>query len=803
MSSSQRTPVAEWIARGIRFLLNYPVVMTMLLCFAIPLILYGAKNSWLHLENRVEEWLPAGFEETVLFRQFADVFGSDELLIVTWEGCSLDSPELVEFQRRMLEPHPVIDGHREILFQKVISGKDIYEVLSNPEFRLSDEQIKQRLEGYLLSKDRQHTSLIAKISPAGRTYRQDAVQCVWDIADSMPTIRDKMHVGGATMDSVSIDKISQTNLIEMNLLSYAIGIFISYLCFKNFRVTMVVFLMSLLNQQICMAMIYYSGIPFSSILMLCANLTFVLSMSAGIHLVHYYHAAIRHLPPRQAINHAVSTAIGPTFISIATTVVGLLSFMNSQMIPIKKFGMISSISLGLAILMLMIYIPLHFVLFPVRQWHKDDSASDGELDDEEGWLSRTIVRLFYYPVKRFSVPIIIVSLILGVVFGAGAMHLQTNIGLYSMLRKNTRPIQDYTWIEENFGPLIPVEVMIAYPQEENGEIFSRLKAVDTLVGELKTALPETDIISLLNFIPDVPTGSSLRDVSSRKTYIRQLGENRAAMEESGFFVEKDGKQYWRITIRTFAMRKPNYGPLLTKIQQVIQETLDKQAETAGEAAAVAEASPTFIVTGSVPLFFRAQQQLLSDLKVSFATAFIIIGLILIVLYRSIRCGLYAVFPSLLPVLLVFGIVGWLGVRVEIGTMLTGSAALAIAVDNTVHFIAWFRIAHRQGMNRQDSVLLAYQKCGVAMAQTAAVCSFGLITYIISPFIPILYFSFFMFTLLMTSLLCDLTVMPAILLRRAGDLYLRGIPVVGKKASYFGESPPPAAAGESESSTEEA
>ena len=184
--------------------------------------------------------------------------------------------------------------------------------------------------------------------------------------------------------------------------------------------------------------------------------------------------------------------------------------------------------------------------------------------------------------------------------------------------------------------------------------------------------------------------------------------------------------------------------------------------------------PEFIVTGGVPVVYKAQNQLLDDLKVSFLTAFLIIGLILVCLFRSLRCGTLAVYPSLLPVIFVFGIVGWIGLRVEMGTMLTGSAALGIAVDNTVHFITWYRIGHQRGMDRKEATRLAYRKCGSAMFQTSSVCSLGLVTYMISPFIPTIYFSFFMCALLFSALFSDLTVLPAILLSSWGKIFLRSV-----------------------------
>ncbi|MDO4550900.1 MAG: MMPL family transporter [Planctomycetia bacterium] len=752
----------------------------------------------------MEDWVPAGFEETKNLSEFQEIFGCDEIMFISWEGCTLDSPQLQEMKHRLLEPIRVRDGSSRILFQKILTGKDVYDILEN-EVGLERDEVLARLRGYLLSNDGQETALIALISEDGRIFRQEAVHSVSEIADSIPGLSaEKIKVGGSTTDSVSIDDISRLYIIEMNAVSYLIGIFISYLCFRNLRAALLVFFISFFNQQVCLALIYYMNIPFDSVLLLAANLTFVLSMSAGIHLVNYYREAIRSLPPQQAVYQALSTALVPTFISVVTTVAGLLSFVSSQLVPIGKFGWISSLALVISIFLLMIYVPLHFLVFPIYAWQGKDKKDGVKEADGDGlaesaaptWLGKKIEGLFFPLVNRYSYGVVFLAVVLAAVGIYGALHIKTNIGIHSMLRSDTRPIQNYKWIEENFGPLVPVEIMLDFPAGENMEIFDRLRVVNDLVKQLEEKVPDTGVISILNFLQDIPEGRSSGDAAKRRAYAGKLSRNQDMLNQSGFFVEKDGRQYWRITLRTYAMKKNDYGPLLDNIHEIVHSVLAEteagvqvkkgilaKSESEKEGVAVTEAaenvtasSPArFLVTGGVPLVFRAQEQLLTDLKISFMTAFFIIAFILMVLFRSVRCGIFAVFPSVLPCIIIFGLVGWLGVRVEIGTMLTGSAALGIAVDNAVHYITWFRIAHQRGLGRKDAVRMAFQKCGVAMFQTAAVCSFGLVSYVVSPFIPVIYFSYFMFALLMVALLSDLTVLPAILITRGGQAFLKNIP----------------------------
>ena len=926
--------------------------MIAILSLAIPFIIYGARHSWSHTENKVEDWIPKRFPETRQLVEFGRIFGANEILLVGWENCVLDSPQLKEFKEKLLSPQVASDGSEHIFFSDVITGQDVYKLLSQESLGLEDTEILERMKGFLISSDYSKTCLIALLSKEGALYRPEAINGLWTLAKSIGLDLKTFHAAGPSLDSVAIDSICRTHLIEMNVASYIIGIFISFLCFHSWRAAFTVFLVSFMNQQMCLALIYWLNIPFDSILMLSVNLTFVLSMSAGIHLTNYYRDAITRLEPQEAMFSALKTALVPTFISVITTIAGLLSFLSSQLVPIRKFGVVSSTSLAISVIIILIVLPIYYINFPINKW-KHVTKKESQWD-----LANILERMFYPWVSRAPYLVLATSVLIACVCLFGAARIRTSIGLHSMLRSYTQPIKDYTWVEDQFGPLIPVEVMFSWPQGDKEQIFDRLCFVRDVTQKLKTEMKDVGIISITNFIPEIPAYGA-RTAAARRLLNRKIDTAKEGFAQSGYFMEKDGKQYWRITVRTFAMRRIDYGPIIKQIKSIVEsqiqqscqqelpapsvetvpppvaatqdvfvsvsasgETPDdsqnsdapnteqqsaKPADNAAEKsaeesvpelpadeaplddvptlpddvpplpddvptlpddvptlpddiptlpddepvsdvpadvpaanleegdAAVQPAdadaaiqvddaaaipvdgdvipdivvdsdanpdlpptetneensaentestskktaplpltAPEYIVTGGVPVVYKAQNQLLDDLKVSFLTAFIIIGLILICLFRSVRCGVLAVYPSLLPVIFVFGIVGWIDLRVEMGTMLTGSAALGIAVDNTVHFITWYRIGHQRGMDRKEATRLAYRKCGSAMFQTSSVCSLGLVTYMVSPFIPTIYFSFFMCALLFSALFSDLTVLPAILLSAWGKIFLRSV-----------------------------
>ena len=167
---------------------------------------------------------------------------------------------------------------------------------------------------------------------------------------------------------------------------------------------------------------------------------------------------------------------------------------------------------------------------------------------------------------------------------------------------------------------------------------------------------------------------------------------------------------------------------------------------------------------------QAREQLLRDLIESFILAFALVGVTMIFLLRSILPGLLVMIPNVVPSLFVFGFMGWSGHAVEMGSMMTASVALGIAVDDTLHFITWFRRSLSRGHGRFRAVCYGYSKCGRAMVQTSLICGLGLFVFALSPFVPISTFSWLMVVLLLAALLGDLVILPALLLGPLGRIF---------------------------------
>ena len=159
--------------------------------------------------------------------------------------------------------------------------------------------------------------------------------------------------------------------------------------------------------------------------------------------------------------------------------------------------------------------------------------------------------------------------------------------------------------------------------------------------------------------------------------------------------------------------------------------------------------------------------MLEDLFNSFLLALVLVGIVMIIALRSVRSGLMAMIPNVFPTLLLFGGMGWIGRPVDIGSVMTASVALGIAVDGTFHFLKWFNHCLRMGKSQREAISVAYQHCGRALVQTTIICASGLLIFSFSEFLPVRQFSLMMMWLLIAALVGDLVLLPALLAGRLG------------------------------------
>jgi len=235
----------------------------------------------------------------------------------------------------------------------------------------------------------------------------------------------------------------------------------------------------------------------------------------------------------------------------------------------------------------------------------------------------------------------------------------------------------------------------------------------------------------------------------------------------------NGEELWRVCARVEALTDLDYAKFLPELAEVVEPVLARHRQNGVRGI-------EGVYTGMVPLIYQAQHELMNGLYESLALAFVLIAVVMVFVLRSPSAGMLAMIPNLFPVVMVFGALGWLRlvflrlgwepILVDVGSMMTASVALGVAVDDTIHYLTWYRRGLDQGLDRKAAVMMAYQRCATAMTQTTLIAGFGLAAFCFSTFTPTQRFGTLMLAILMAALIGDLIFLPALLTSPLGRFF---------------------------------
>jgi len=180
----------------------------------------------------------------------------------------------------------------------------------------------------------------------------------------------------------------------------------------------------------------------------------------------------------------------------------------------------------------------------------------------------------------------------------------------------------------------------------------------------------------------------------------------------------------------------------------------------------------------MPLVNAIQKTLLHDLFSSFLSACLVITAVMMVAQCSVPAGLVAMIPNVFPMVLLFGLLGWSRLPLDIGSVMTASIALGMAVDGTFHFLTFFHrgFAHATAgqstdpLARSAAVLAAFRHSAAALTESAIVCGLGILVFAGSSFAPSRRFAWMLSLLVAAALVGDLVVLPALLASPLGRFF---------------------------------
>ena len=737
------------------------IVLIVVAC-CVPVGIWAALCVLDRIDNNVSVWLPTTSPAVRDFQEFQRAFGGEDVIAVSWPGCDLNDKRLTRFTQSLAQAAVIRDGEPRPLFRKVVSGQEMIELLTGPPMNIDRDIALERLRGITLGDDLNSTCAIA--IPAGREAL-DSVAILDEIRRCAISIDGldphNVAVVGTPLFILHMNQETK-QLIWLAAMAASIGLLLAWWHLRTLRFVMSLFLSSLIVTGAGMIALYVAGTPMNALLILLPALWFILSVSASIHLINYFQDAARE-GESKPVERAVARGFAPTALATFTTAIGLATLTVSNLGPVRAFGLFGALGLVNGLVVLFVLLPSLIEHWPEARQSALPIRSNPR--SRESWLWDMLTEFL----NRRHRAVVFAFFAFMVFLAGGVLRTRVAADQLDYFRPDSALIQNFEWFEERIGPLIPIELTVRFPPGNRpAALIDRIHTIGDLAKQLAESDPEITTFSAASLVPKVPSRGELSALTfaekvragvERRIQTQHIEENKSELVDGGYLFGEGDSELWRITVRTTATSDAHYKQFVESVRATVSGILsDGQADAA-------DLDVTF--TGTPILSMRIRQDLWEVLTKSFLLSFVVISLVMAIALRSLVGGTLAMGPNVFPLLLSFGVMGWLAVSLDIGSVMTVSVALGIAVDDTFHYLIWFRRGRVRGLSQVESVRWAYQNCGAAMVQTSLICGLSMLVFALSGFVPASRFGVLMSLMLGAALFGDLILLPALLIGPAG------------------------------------
>jgi uncharacterized protein len=445
---------------------------------------------------------------------------------------------------------------------------------------------------------------------------------------------------------------------------------------------------------------------------------------------------------RWSVLEMLRTLGSATFLTSITTAIGFASLLSSTVVPMQKFGMYTAIGVILAYLITITFLPASLRLS--RKRRVVDEKSGSFYPFIHNWLTRlaALNRLHYRNV-----------LIGGILFTGfflfGLQSLDVNGRIFDDIGEDTQIMKDSRFFADEIAPQFPLEFIVDSGEPDGGITASMMEKAYQLEQEL-LKFPEIGRVAglhtLIREVHRVMNGETNQLPGSDPAvaqYILLLEVNES--DELYRFVDFEYRKI-RITAFTEDAGSKRINEIRDEIEPIIAQLFTDDDVT---------------ITGTTILSADLTEKIVYSLFWSILLALSAITLIMVMLFRNIHLIIIALVPNLIPLIVVGGIMGFMNVDIKPSTAVIFTIALGIAVDDSIHYLARFRIEYLKRKAVFPALTATTIRTGRAIIITSLILIAGFGTLITSAFTSTAMMGILVCSTIFAALIADLFILPSL------------------------------------------
>ena len=576
----------------------------------------------------------------------------------------------------------------------------------------------------------------------------------------------KIHLGGIPM--IADDMMS---FIKNDIIVFGVGVFFFiivtlWFIFKNIKWVVMPLLGCLTSVIIMIGLLGFIGWKVTVISSNFIALMLILNMAMNIHLTVRFLQLKKEYPDiskKEAILEATKRMILPILYTIMTTICAFLSLIFSGIKPIIDFGWMMTLGLIVSLLVTFTLIPSLLSIF----------SSEKELNIKD--TEKSIITSFLASVaKRGNFLIFGSTFIIIIASVIGITKLKVENSFINYFDKETEIYKGMKKIDNELGGTTPLNIILKFPskaQEKNeDDEFSEWEE-DAEKNEEKSKYWFTrdkmdKILKVHDYLESLPEigkvlsfGSILRvaeELNKKKLesleiavlYSKIPNEIKKEIVSPYISVEKDEA---RITVRIKdSLEDLRRNDLIKKINSDLNNKLKLKKEE-------------YNLAGVLILFNNLLQSLFKSQILTLGIVIFGIFCMFFILFKNISLSLIGVVPNFIAAFFILGIIGLMGIPLDMMTITIAAITIGIAVDNSIHYIYRFREEFKKIRSYSKTLDRCHNTVGIAILNTSITIVFGFSILVLSNFIPTIYFGVFTALAMLLAMISVLTLLPKLLL----------------------------------------
>lgn len=743
---------AAGLSRLVQFLIAFrnPLFFLGLLLAAAAMI----PAARLEFDQSLEALYSPNDPHLVDFIRSKQTFGGDELAIVAWKD-----PRLLT-EEGLARTSALGERYNEVAGLNPDSQQNLDETLGTLEKTLKTfgrvpglarrvasvrAAALQLFEGILVGPDRETTAVVLRFLATDDPEappREETIRTIRDIADAH---QPPAHVVGEPVQVHDMFRFVEQDSALLGYASFGLLFIVILVLFRGFRwvaLPIVVVQVSLLWTK---GLLNLWGLELSMVSSTLTSLVMVIGVATVIHVMFTFRELRADLEPLPAMTETLRLLFLPILWTTATTAAGFAVQMATSIHPAQTFGLMMTIATLLVCVAVFLLLPAGIL---AGQHDRKRLKSFGK----STYLAAGLDRLADV-VLRHPVGIAVAGALATLVVLAGCLRLEVETDFSKNFRAGTPIVRALNFVEEHLGGAGTWEVNFPAPEELDAEFLDQVRDLTSRLRELTTDpryLASDGRPALTKVLSPTDGIDLIPPILGQRWQIKALHAFQPEFLDSLY---NPAAQRMRILLRAREQQSSRTKlALIARVEQIAAEVFEIDPRD--------DAAPRS--TGLFVLLAFLIESLLADQWISGLLASAILTAMMAVATRSLTLGFVALVPNILPIILVVGSMGWLGLPINIATAMIASVSMGLTIDSSIHFLAGLSRGRAAGLDFHTALRDTYRSVGGALIYANIALVLGFLTLTLSNFMPLVYFGALVALAMVGGLLGNLVILPVMI-----------------------------------------